>query len=117
MSTSTGKQSSQKAYRKAQTTLPSTNRGRNGLYEDEEETSRGFHEPQIKPRTTRTKEKSNSQPFHEVVEEKGEKRRELRGIFREQAEPEEPFEPVEEPIIFSFRRLEEIVRNSTQKAF
>jgi hypothetical protein len=43
------------------------------------------------------------------VEEMEEQKRKLRGIFREQEEPFDKFSPVEEPMIYSFRRLEELV--------
>lgn len=46
------------------------------------------------------------------TEEILERRRNLRGIFREQKEPFDKFLPVEEKMIFTFRRLEELVKNT-----
>jgi hypothetical protein len=106
---STAKGTSYKSYRKTQTTNPTVSRKGNEVFGQEDEERYRPNEYQG-PGAYAKAGKKEAQIYHEVVEEAGQKKRELRGIFREQAEPEEPFEPVEEPVIYSFRRLEELVK-------
>ena len=102
-----GKKVGYKNIKKYQTSVRNEAPPEDDLSKEVEEMQQKIKEAQKKLITSTSPDEPRI--FHDVSEDLEEQKRTLRGIFRDQNEPTDKFNPVNEPTIYSFRKLEEMV--------